>query len=117
MKQQPSSVDASTESKQALLEKQRKETETKLKCIDDCLAQAQSAFAENADKEVVFVLQTHALSQQIANTEALLADLKKQLSDSQEQLSKIQAARQHLTDAMCQLTEQRASCVSALNTF
>ena len=114
--QQSSGDGASTTmSKQEGDEKQRIETQAQLKHIDDCLAKAHTAFAENADKEVMFVLQAHTLHQQITEAETLLAHLKKQLSDIQQQLTKVQETRQQLTDTVCQLTEQRVSCLSSLN--
>ena len=111
----PPPSDDSTPTEQTL-EKKKEEAQTQLKRIDECLAQAHHAFSENADKEALFVLQTHALQQQIAETEALLMQLKKQLVESQTQLSKHQSTRQQLTDTMCQLTEQRHALISTLDT-
>ena len=109
----PSGDSPSTEQ---TLEKKKEETQTQLKHIDECFAQAHHAFSENADKDVLLVLQTHALQQRIAETEALLMQLKKQLVESQTHLSKLQSTRQQLTDTMCQLTEQRVALISTLDT-
>ena len=109
----PSADSAPTEQ---TLEKKKEEAQTQLKQIDECIAQAHHAFFKNTDKEAMLVLQTHALQQQISDTEALLMQLKKQLVESQTQLSKLQSTRQQLTDTLCQLTEQRVALVSTLDT-